>query len=165
MPKELPADLASKIAKATERFRLRQEAVPDDVKRFEEIVVILSSEIKRIMYSKGISQKILAALMGKSESEISKILTPGHNLTLATIAKIETAIGHSILFNEKNTTYYTITDPLSNYSFPLTEKLNSRKFIRESLDPSKEFTRTYKLRRSVAVPRSSKLEFTELKLS
>lgn len=51
------------------------------------------------------TQKDLANLLGKKESEISKWMTGTHNFTLRSIAKIEKALNVSI-FNLEKDEYY-----------------------------------------------------------
>lgn len=43
------------------------------------------------------SQRDLAEKLEKKESEVSKWLSPGHNFTLKTIARLETALGSPVL--------------------------------------------------------------------
>lgn len=53
--------------------------------------------VYELLKSKGLSQKDLADIMGKNESEISKWLSGGHNITLLTISRIEDALNETIL--------------------------------------------------------------------
>lgn len=59
--------------------------------------VKLAIEIRGIMASKGVCQSELARLMGVSPAQVSKILSGKENLSLKTIAKVETALGQSLL--------------------------------------------------------------------
>lgn len=54
-------------------------------------------QVNAILNRQGLTQKDLAAKLGKSESEISKWLSGGHNLTLKTISKIEDALGADVI--------------------------------------------------------------------
>lgn len=53
--------------------------------------------IHELLTSKGLSQKDLAVRLGKRESEVSKWLSIGHNLTLNSLAKLEIALDSLIL--------------------------------------------------------------------
>ena len=57
----------------------------------------VADRIHAILEQKKMSQKDLATLLGKSESEISKWLSGTHNLELKTIIRIEDALGEDIL--------------------------------------------------------------------
>lgn len=57
--------------------------------------------IHQILESKGMSQKDLADLLGKKESEISKWMRGTHNFTISTIMRIEHALGCKILSVQK----------------------------------------------------------------
>ena len=57
--------------------------------------------IIEILNRKGWNQSDLAKTMGKKEAEISKWLSGAHNFTIATIAKIETALGEDIITIKK----------------------------------------------------------------
>jgi transcriptional regulator with XRE-family HTH domain len=48
------------------------------------------------MTKKGISQRQLAELLGKRESEVSKWMRGTHNFTIKTIAKLEAVLGEPI---------------------------------------------------------------------
>ena len=43
------------------------------------------------------SQRDFTRLMGKSENEVCRWLSGTHNLTMATLCKIATALGHDII--------------------------------------------------------------------
>lgn len=62
----------------------------------------LIEHIYDILKSKGLNQKDLADMLNKKESEISKWLSGGHNITLMTISKIEEILEESILIVPKN---------------------------------------------------------------
>ena len=49
------------------------------------------------MEEKGLSQKDLARLLGKTETEVSRWLSGTHNMTMATIAKISEALDTDII--------------------------------------------------------------------
>ena len=68
-----------------------------DVKKQLEISVSLANRVYDILEAKGMSQKDLAKLLGKTETEVSRWLSGTHNLTIATIAKISVALGEDII--------------------------------------------------------------------
>lgn len=57
----------------------------------------ISQQIIAILKKKGWTQKVLAKKMNKRESEISKLLSGLHNLTLNTITNIEVVLGEDII--------------------------------------------------------------------
>lgn len=75
---------------------IRQTMTPE-MKRQMELSVQIANRIYEIMEAKGLSQKNLAALLGKTETEVSRWLSGTHNLTLATIAKISVALNTDII--------------------------------------------------------------------
>lgn len=71
--------------------------ISPDVKKQLEISVSLANRVYDILEAKGMSQKDLAKLLGKTETEVSRWLSGTHNLTIATIAKISVALGEDII--------------------------------------------------------------------
>lgn len=71
--------------------------ISPDVKKQLEISVSLANRIYDILEKKGMTQKDLAKLLGKTETEVSRWLSGTHNLTIATIAKISVALGEDII--------------------------------------------------------------------
>ena len=71
--------------------------ISPDVKKQLEISVSLANRIYDILEAKGMSQKDLAKLLGKTETEVSRWLSGTHNLTIATIAKISVVLGEDII--------------------------------------------------------------------
>ena len=85
---------------------IRSQISPE-VKKQLEISVSLANRIYDILEEKGMSQKDLAKLLGKTETEVSRWLSGTHNLTIATIAKISVALGEDVIHvaNEAVGTY------------------------------------------------------------
>ena len=75
---------------------IRSQISPE-VKKQLEISVSLANRVYDILEAKGMSQKDLAKLLGKTETEVSRWLSGTHNLTIATIAKISVALGEDII--------------------------------------------------------------------
>ena len=71
--------------------------ISPDVKKQLEISVSIANRVYGILEKKGMTQKDLAKLLGKTETEVSRWLSGTHNLTIATIAKISVALGEDIL--------------------------------------------------------------------
>jgi len=71
--------------------------VPNDINIEVDLSFDIASRIDAILTQKGISQKKLACMLGKRESEISKWLKGSHNFTLRTIAKITNVLNEPII--------------------------------------------------------------------
>ena len=67
------------------------------MKRQMDLSVQIANRIYEIMEDKGLSQKDLAHLLGKTETEVSRWLSGTHNMTMATLAKISSALGTDIV--------------------------------------------------------------------
>ena len=78
-------------------FRESVENVSPDVRRFVDISFRVAEKIDETLKRKELTQKDLAILLGKKESEVSRWLTGRHNFTLTTIAKIESVLGEHLL--------------------------------------------------------------------
>ena len=65
---------------------------------FVDKSLAIAHYLQLLMQHKGLRQKDLADLLGKSEPEISKWFAGMHNYTLRTLAKLEAAIGSDIIF-------------------------------------------------------------------
>ena len=75
---------------------IRQTMTPE-MKRQMELSVKIANRIYEIMEERGMSQKDLARLLGKTETEVSRWLSGTHNMTMATIAKISAALDTDII--------------------------------------------------------------------
>lgn len=71
--------------------RIRERTKPENI-RFVKKNLSISHQISILLEEKGWSQKDLAYQLGKQESEVSKLLSGRHNITLNTITKIETML-------------------------------------------------------------------------
>ncbi|SRR5260221_5638953 len=67
-------------------------------KLFVDKYLEIQYRINNIMTRKGITQRQLAGKLGKHEEEISKWLGDIHNFTLRTLAKLESALGETIIY-------------------------------------------------------------------
>ena len=75
---------------------IREQMSPEMKKRME-LSVSIANRIYDILERKGMSQKDLARMLGKTETEVSRWLSGMHNLTIGTIAKISIALGEEII--------------------------------------------------------------------
>lgn len=75
---------------------IRQTMTPE-MKRQMDLSVQIANRIYEIMEDKGLSQKDIAHLLGKTETEVSRWLSGTHNMTMATLAKISLALGTDII--------------------------------------------------------------------
>ncbi len=71
--------------------------ISPEMKMQMELSVAIANCIYEILESKGMSQKDLAKLLGKTETEVSRWLSGTHNLTIATICKISVALGQDVV--------------------------------------------------------------------
>ena len=70
---------------------------PAEVNKQVDLCVAIANRVYDLMGEKGMKQRDLARLLGKSETEVSRWLSGTHNLTIATIAKMATALGDDII--------------------------------------------------------------------
>ena len=82
--------------KKNPKLEARRKKIPNDVKIFIDKSFATTEQIDIILKKKGLTQRNLAELLDKSESEISKWMSGGHNFTYHTIAKIEAVLGECI---------------------------------------------------------------------
>lgn len=68
-----------------------------DNEKFVENNTSIVEEIYQILENKKLNQTDLASMLGKRGSEISKLLSGVHNLTLRSISKMEVALGQDII--------------------------------------------------------------------
>lgn len=75
--------------------------VSDEVKRYVDHSFDIVNRIHDILENQGKTQRDLATLMGKKESEISKWMQGTHNFTLKSLAKIESVLGEKLIVAPK----------------------------------------------------------------
>ena len=78
-----------------------RKLITPEIKRNVELSVFIADRILDLLESTNMTQRQLAAKLGKSESEISTWLTGTHTFTTKTIAKIEIALGEHIFQTNK----------------------------------------------------------------
>jgi transcriptional regulator with XRE-family HTH domain len=83
--------------KKNPRFEELRRSIPKEIDIFVDRSFDIVDRIHEILKLKNLSQKDLADLLDKKESEVSKWMTGTHNFTLKTIVKIEDVLGYPIL--------------------------------------------------------------------
>ena len=78
-------------------FRECLAQVSDETRAEFNLSFEIADRIDAMLKKRGITQKELAAKMGKRESEISKWLTGRHNFTTKTLAGISVALGEPVI--------------------------------------------------------------------
>jgi transcriptional regulator with XRE-family HTH domain len=86
--------------------------ITPEIREDIDFSIALVNRIFDILEEKGITQRDLAKRLGKSETEISRWMQGTHNFTMATLKKIERALGAPILVVagtlEKRIKYQTV---------------------------------------------------------
>lgn len=103
--------------KKNPKLELRRKRISPEVKSLIDKSFAISEQIDLILKQKGLTQKQLAKMLEKSESEISKWMSGVHNFTLSTIVKIELALGEQITICPKDAKIeytFVITSPSSS---------------------------------------------------
>jgi transcriptional regulator with XRE-family HTH domain len=76
--------------------RIRARIKPEN-RIFVDKNFSISKQVAEILEKKGWTQKEFARQLGKQESEVSKLMSGLHNLTLQSIAKMEAVLGEEII--------------------------------------------------------------------
>ena len=74
-----------------------RSTISPEMKLQMEMSVAIANRIYEILEDKGMTQKELAKLLGKTETEVSRWLSGTHNLTLSTICKISAALDEEVV--------------------------------------------------------------------
>jgi len=77
------------------------DETPIEFEYFVQHSMDFSVQLSSLLKKKGKSQKDLADILEKEESEISKWLSGNHNFTLKSIAKIEAALDQQLIFTRE----------------------------------------------------------------
>jgi transcriptional regulator with XRE-family HTH domain len=75
----------------------RRRHVSIETRRSVDLSFQIVDRIHEILLAKGLKQKDLALMLGKSEAEISRWMRGTHNFTIDTLITIEQALGSPIL--------------------------------------------------------------------
>jgi len=81
-------------SKVIERIQAR---IKPENRQFVRKNLEISQQISHLLEERGWAQKDLARVLGKQESEISKILSGLHNITLKTLTKIEVVLDGEVI--------------------------------------------------------------------
>lgn len=103
-------------------------SMPADSKIFVDKSLEIADYIFLLMEHRGMKQKDLANKMGKSEAEVSKLLAGMHNYTLRSIAKIEAALGTSVICTPRTIRVSFPANNISKSEYAVTEKKNNSPF-------------------------------------
>ncbi len=112
------------MMKAKDFFIEALNSVPADVKRQVDLSMGISDRIAEILKERGMSQKDLAKLMGKTEAEVSRWLGGTHNFTIFSIAKISAVLGEDIVVvapkpsryvYQKESAHFVADNAVANY--------------------------------------------------
>ena len=75
----------------------RRSRVSQEARDIVDFSFRISDRIYEVLASKGLTQKDLARMLGKNESEISKWMRGTHNFTIGTLLSIERVLGEPIV--------------------------------------------------------------------
>ncbi len=109
--------------------------IPEDVKSFVDNSFDIVNQIHSILSKQGKSQKDLADLLGKKESEISKWMQGTHNFTIRSISKIEIVLGAKLITTPLKSKHYVETKfiPVKVHtSSPTTSEENKNKWFKDN---------------------------------
>ena len=81
------------MSKTSELFNECLAATPQDVKQCIDWSFQIADKIDSVLKERGITQKEFAKQIGRSEAEVCRWVGGTHNFTLATLAKISSALG------------------------------------------------------------------------
>lgn len=124
--------------------RIRNRTNPE-TRRYVQKNLAVVAEINRLIQEKGWSQKVLAQKLGKTESEVSKWLSGLHNLTIKSIAKLETVLNADLLEVPRPAAQHIptvryavlkIEKPFHNYPFEMSEHEERTSFDGINSSPS-----------------------------
>jgi len=82
--------------------RLREKILPEN-RIFVRKNLAISDRVEVLRREKGWTQKELAQNLGKTESEVSRLLSGLQNITLKSIAKLEAVLGNDIIITPLET--------------------------------------------------------------
>ena len=83
--------------KKNPRFEERRRSIPKEIDIFITRSFDIVDRIHEVLRMKNLSQKDLAVLLDKKESEVSKWMSGTHNFTLKTLLRIEDVLGFPII--------------------------------------------------------------------
>lgn len=78
-------------------FRQMVDETPEDLKTQLRFSDSIAEKLFGMLKTKGLSQRDLARITGKTEAEVSRWLGGTHNFTLRTLAKISNVMGEDLI--------------------------------------------------------------------
>lgn len=85
------------------------QEVPKEIKSFVDNSFDIVDQIHEILVKQGKTQRDLADILDKKESEISKWMRGTHNFTIKSISNIENALGEKIITTPNKTKSSLVT--------------------------------------------------------
>lgn len=123
-----------------------RQKTPAYIKREINLSFYIVDRISEILESKGMTQKDLADLLGKKESEISKWMTGTQNFTIRSIAKIESALKVSIFDIDKKEDPENTYISTNSYGFTIIQLvISNSKSIWDKQQSINQIENTFKL--------------------
>lgn len=112
----------------------RRKLIPKDIKIFISLSFSIVDRIHSILEEQGKSQKELAELLGKKESEVSRWMRGNHNFTLETIAKIQAALDKIVIDVPIEEKEYKLVKPkiIRNFELPIMNIYDRTSVVNES---------------------------------
>ena len=113
-------------------FEARRKSISNETREFVSFSFEIVDRIHDILESKGLKQKDLAVLLGKSDAEISKWMRGTHNFTFNTIKSIENVLKEPIIdvVSKREPTIVMFPIPIneSSMNIPLKGKHSSSNY-------------------------------------
>lgn len=78
-------------------FAKRRKTIPQETKDSVRLSFAIVDRIHELLEAKGMKQKDLAVMLGKTEAEISRWMRGTHNFTIDTLVSIGNALGGPIV--------------------------------------------------------------------
>jgi transcriptional regulator with XRE-family HTH domain len=72
-----------------------------EIERLVKRNLAISNKVRKILSERNLSDKGLAKMLNKNQSEVSKWLSGSHNLTQKSIIKMEIALGVQLIYIEQ----------------------------------------------------------------
>lgn len=111
------------------------EITPEELEQ-TRISLDIAVRLHDILDEKGMTQKDLAKLIGKKESEISRWLKGMHNFTMKSIAKLQVALAESVItVSAPRNKVSLIYMPRQNYKqSPKTPTLSKLRVVKDDVE-------------------------------
>lgn len=117
------------------------DETPAEVRIFVRKRTDFIVRVHQLLKEKGWTQKELAKKLGKTPSEVSKILTGDHNITFKTAAKLEAVLGAEIVHITKRDSFHVQMGGSLKARTPKPEPVSTKvafqqaKVISRTIDP------------------------------